>query len=69
MCLDILSALQRSHANFCAEQTSGLQAVLESSNEQDHADGNGKWPGKKACGDAVGSDSSSFKRSTGWYIV
>jgi hypothetical protein len=29
MFLDILSAPQRSHAFFCAEQTSGLQAVLQ----------------------------------------
>jgi hypothetical protein len=39
-----------------AEQTSSLQVVLESSNNQDHADGAAECRGKVASREAVGSD-------------
>jgi hypothetical protein len=43
---------------FCAEQTSSLQVVLESSNDQYHADENDGCQSKDASGDAVGNDNN-----------
>jgi hypothetical protein len=39
------------------EQTSSLQVILESSNDQDHADENDEWRGNDASKAAVGTDS------------
>jgi hypothetical protein len=41
-----------------SEETSTLQMAVESLNNTDHADENGKWRGNSASGKTVGSDSN-----------